>query len=174
MLSVATQTIVTICNLPINYKTALNYLISEFCDNLIDHSKSENGYISFQYYKQNKYLDLCICDAGQGFLKSYLNYSGNKEFDHISSDIEAIEAVLEGNSTKQTKERGFGVRTSINLIVNGLGGNVVLGSGSAISSNIKKTITIEQLGWYHQGAFVVIRIPLQEIKKNFSLYDFVE
>lgn len=43
-----------------------NQLLSEISDNIVDHSRAEYGWISFQYYPQ-----MCIADAGIGLLQSY-------------------------------------------------------------------------------------------------------
>ncbi len=96
LLSSVMDTIGSICDLSGAHKQSLSYIFSEFCDNLIDHSRCDTGYISFQNYPSKKYLDLCICDAGQGYLNSYKNYSGDKDYGYITTDIDAIEAVLDG------------------------------------------------------------------------------
>jgi anti-sigma regulatory factor (Ser/Thr protein kinase) len=174
LLSGLINKIVEICKLKLNYKTALNYLVSEFIDNLIQHSNSDKGYISFQNYPSKNYLDLCICDSGTGFLNSYKNYIGEKDFSNISNDIDAIEAVLKGYSTKQQKERGFGIRTSSKIIVNGLSGTIIIGSGSALSVNSFKNYSLDKLGWFNKGTYIIIRIPTSNFKNDFTIYDYLE
>lgn len=173
-LSLLINKISDICNLNHNYKVAFKYIISEFTDNLVEHSKSNYGYISFQKYSQKGYLDLCLCDTGIGFLNSYLDYNGNKDYSNIQNEIEAIEAVMKGDSTKHQVERGFGIRTSVKMIVDGLNGRIYIGSGSALSENGNKSISIQTLNWYHKGVYVVFRIPIDKLNQNFSIYKYVE
>lgn len=166
--------ITEICNLDNNYKSAFKYIISEFTDNLIEHSCSKYGYLSFQKYPAKGYVDLCLCDTGIGFLKSYLNYNGNKDYSHINSDIEALEAVMKGDSTKHQEERGFGIRTSVKMIVEGLCGQIIIGSESTLSVNGKNSISIQNMNWKHKGMFLVARIPINKFNENFNFYDFLE
>lgn len=116
----------SITNIPTNYFSAISYLISELTDNIVEHSKSETGWISFQYYRNKGFLDLCIADTGIGLLKSYQEYRGEKDFSHITNHLEALDNVIQGNSTKHLNERGFGVHTSREIIINGLGGTLCL------------------------------------------------
>lgn len=173
-LSILLNKIAEICNLNNDYKTALKYIISEFTDNLIEHSNAKFGYLSFQKYPTKGYLDLCLCDTGIGFLNSYLNYEGVKDYTHINTEIEALEAVLNGYSTKNQEERGFGIRTSVKMIVEGLNGQIIIGSGSTLSENGKNSISISNLNWSHKGMFLVARIPIDKFNENFNFYNFLE
>lgn len=109
-------------------RTPLTYLIDELTNNINDHSFAEYGSIFAQFYPSKKYLDVCICDLGIGILKSYLN---NGEY--LNSHAEAIKLAISGVSTKDRPEaRGFGISTSLEMLVNGLNGRFFLWSGDAL------------------------------------------
>jgi hypothetical protein len=121
----------TITKIPVNYYTAVSYLVGELTDNIVEHSKSKHGFISFQHYQYEGFFDICICDNGRGMLQSYKEYIGEKDFTYVINYKDAINCALQGNSTK-SKERGFGVHTSVRMIIDGLGGNVLISSGNAL------------------------------------------
>lgn len=128
----------------------LKWLLSELTDNIIEHSETDFGWLSYQLYPQLKILDLCICDTGIGLYNSYKNPKDGSDYSYIMDHADAIEAVLSGDSTKDNKERGFGVRTSIKAIKEGFKGQIVLGSGCAITDGTDvfhlKAFTIQSPG----------------------------
>ncbi|TAF74031.1 MAG: hypothetical protein EAZ53_10570 [Bacteroidetes bacterium] len=160
-----------ITKIPANYLSGLKYMISEIIDN-IEHSKSENSWISYQYYPSKKYIDICIADAGCGLLASYKNYNGNRDFSKIKTDSDAIEAVILGNTTKvgQEKERGFGIYTSRQMIIDGLKGTFLMLSGNSLLRNND----IVETNVFFKGTLVHLRIPTEKFETNFNLYSFVE
>ncbi len=133
-----------------NYKTAISYIISEITDNIIDHSGVDRGWLSVQYYPGKQFLDICIIGTGKTILGSYKdnNVTG------ITNDFEAIEKAMSGLSTKD-KERGFGMRTSKKMIVEGLKGKFVLISGKAILFNDE--LTEFPVRW--EGTILALRLP---------------
>ncbi len=89
----------------------INYILGELTDNIIEHSKYTNNYILAQYYK-NTGLEICIYDDdGIGIPQSFKNAGF-----HFDKDYEAIKMALNGESTKDNKERGTGL-SSINRIM---------------------------------------------------------
>lgn len=145
-----------------NYKTAISYIISEITDNIIDHSGVSRGWLSAQYYPAKKFLDICIIDTGKTILGSYKdnNIAG------INDDFQAIEKAISGVSTKD-KERGFGMRTSKNMIEKGLKGKFILISGGAMLFNDE--LIKFPVKW--QGTILALRIP-QNIQ-NFDYAHFL-
>lgn len=65
-----------------------------------------------------------------------------------------------GNSVKPGKERGYGVRTSRNIVCDCLNGNFALLSGSVALVSKKDSNKIVNLNnFYWQGVIVAYRIP---------------
>lgn len=129
--------------------------IGEFVTNIFEHSRKDSGYLFGQHYPKKNYLDICIVDCGKGFVQSY------QEVNKIAlSSEEAISQVMRGVSTKSSRERGFGVWTSKDIVCKALGGDFIILSGSAafIAQNFKeRLVTLPAFNW--QGVLVAYRIP---------------
>ncbi len=162
------QTIKRISNVPTNYFSAISYFISELTDNIVSHSKVQCGWLSFQYYPGGNYIDLCIADSGVGILNAYKE-SGIDRLSGISTDAEAIQSAMDGNSIKNDIERGFGLHTSRNMLVDGLGGSFMLWTGGAILTNN----TIINIGTSFDGVLILVRIPCNNISSAFNMLNFV-
>jgi len=156
-----------------NITTGLKYLIEENVDNIVEHSDSKRGYIFGQSYPAKNYLDICIADNGITLLGSYLKMEGNKFIDHLS----AMKAANSGISTKNlpdAENRGYGIRTSKNMLVNGLSGNFVMLSGNALylsSRGIDQFSALPEIATW-QGTIVAMRIPY--MNRSFNYINFVE
>ncbi len=147
---------------------AISYPITEIVTNVLEHSGAEKGLIFAQYYQTKKYLDICIVDTGRGLSASYKEEKG-LEF----SDEEAIEEAMNGHSTKKDKERGYGLRTSKNIVCKALGGEFVFVSGSAVLVSDSKRERLAPLpGFNWQGVIVAYRIP--KPSSPIDIYQFVE
>jgi len=136
-------------------ENAIYYPVAEFISNIFDHSKKDEGFVFGQLYQSKNFLDMCIVDNGRGLANAY------KEENKVElSDADAIKQALEGYSTKRDKERGYGIRTSIKVVCEALGGGFVLLSGSAafLSVDNKKSI-VNLPGFYWQGVIIAYRIP---------------
>ena len=147
--------------LDIDHKMALKYFISEITDNATDHSRTDRTFIFAQYYKLREYIDLCIIDNGIGIRGSY-----DLASIPVNNDMEAIQKAVAGISTKG-KERGYGIHTTMNAVVQGLGGKFALYSGLALLTNT--TMNETQQPW--QGTFLALRIPKRT--QGFRLYDYI-
>ena len=145
-------------NLSGGFRTAIIYLLDESINNIVDHSDAERGFVFAQYFPNRLFIDICIVDNGKSILGSYLQ-NGVK----VASDIDAINLAINGKSTKKDKEheRGFGIRTSNNMLVSGMKGKYLLYSGKAIFiKTVDKQEIIEipdELHWL--GTIVALRIP---------------
>lgn len=150
----------------------LSYFLGELTDNIIEHSKADEGYIFAQYYPNSNYVDLCICDSGQGILQSFLD---NPTF-NPQNEAEAIQLALSGSSTKDRPEaRGFGISTTRDMLVNGLRGRLFLWTGSTTflqAINKEAIVGIDGNG-YFQGTFIALRLPTI-IPGSFDFYKYVE
>ncbi|HVY54085.1 MAG TPA: hypothetical protein VHA13_06150 [Gammaproteobacteria bacterium] len=148
----------------------LAYFLGELTDNINEHSKASKGYVFAQYYPNSNYLDLCICDAGQGIYQSYMH---NPKFSP-KNETEAIQLALSGNSTKDRPEaRGFGITTTRNMLVNGLHGKLFLWSGNTTFLQAIDKEAILNIDGYFQGTFIALRLPTI-IPGSFDFYKFIE
>lgn len=99
---------------------AVYYPLSELVTNIFDHSYSNQGYLFGQYYSTKQFLDICIVDTGRGLVQNYVEEKGLN-----FTDEQAIQEALQGHSTKPSKERGFGVRTSKDVVCKALEGVII-------------------------------------------------
>lgn len=153
---------------------AVTYLISEACDNITEHSHSDCGYIFAQYYKDKKYIDICIADRGITVLGSYINLG----MEGIKTDIDALKNACIGVSTKNladAENRGYGIITSKEMLTDGLNGEYFLFSGSAFYRKTQKGETYvslpENIRW--DGTIVLLRIPYSQNLK-FKYLNYLE
>ena len=146
-------------------------MIDETLDNITEHSESDRGYIFAQAYPRKGFLDVCIADRGVTLLGSYKKLPGNE----IESDSEAIKAANRGLSSKNLPEaenRGFGIKTSKQMLIDGLGGQFLMMSGSSLyvkSRNIDSFYSMPNgLRW--NGTIVALRIPYNAPTFNYINY----
>jgi hypothetical protein len=145
-------------------KNVLYYPISELVDNIFEHSKKDYGFVFGQIFKKKGYLELCILDTGRGLSKAY-----KEECNLDISDGESIKAAMSGNSTKDSKERGFGLRTSKKVVCEKLHGEFILLSGNSVlisKNNEEKIIKLPNFYW--QGVVISYRIPFPKSKIDIS------
>ena len=157
-----------------NVRQALKYIIGEAVDNIVEHACSEFGYIVTQSYITQGYTDICIADTGHTIVGSYAE---NPKTAEITSDIEAVQAAVRGISAKNlpnTENRGYGFRTSINMLTKGLGGEYLLASGDSAYARNKSRDQFLTLpyGLRFEGTIVAFRIPHTE--SNFNYINYVE
>jgi len=148
----------------------ISYMLSELSDNIVDHSNHSYGWISFQFYPSESFIDLCLGDSGDGVLASYQRYLGPKDYSYVTSDGIAIAEMIKGESTKKLDERGFGFHTSREMLIDGMGGNFSFVSGGALLLNYQ----LIPFGADFPGTLAHLRIPLNSLKSDFSVYDYVE
>jgi hypothetical protein len=99
------------------FLTAVMYLLDEAINNIVDHSKESRGFIFAQSFPSKNFIDICIVDTGITILGTYRE----KGELNIDSDKLAINSAANGKSTKDRPEnesRGFGIRTSKEMLVN--------------------------------------------------------
>ena len=140
-------------------KNAVSYLIDESVVNIVDHSLADRGFIFAQYYPTKNFMDVCIADGGIGVLNSYIN----NRFEGISNSPDAIISAVNGQSTKDDgKGRGYGIRTSKEMLVNGLKGKYFLltGNGFIVKNSLREEIISlpESKSW--NGTIISLRIPI--------------
>ncbi len=137
-------------------QNAVCYPIAELATNIFEHSKKDLGFILGQYYPKKGYLDICIVDCGRGFVRAYKEEKGLD-----LTDEQAIIEAMNGNSVKKEKERGYGIRTSKDVVCKALkGGGFILLSGSSAfiaSEGSEKLVSLPDFYW--KGVIVAYRIP---------------
>lgn len=173
-LSAVNQLLVGICCVSYPMNTALMYLIDEAVNNVLHHSNDLNGYLLAQYYPSKGYVDIVIADIGRTLLESYKN--SDKYTNSVNTHAEAMEAALEGKSTKSNNiDRGFGISTSKQMLTIGLNGKYFLWSGNVFNihtSEINNVVKLpETISW--QGVYLCLRIPVVP-KPGFNPFDFYE
>lgn len=153
------------------HKTAVHYPISEMIDNIDQHSGGSDAYLAGQYYANRGprgELHLCIVDSGIGVAESYRR-GMNSEYTHK----ESLHAAMNGESAKDSHERGTGIHQTSKIICEGFGGSHVLITGNSIylgQEHILKTV-IELEGFYWGGVIHLFRIP--NTKDSVNIYRFV-
>lgn len=151
-------------------QTGVVYPISEIVDNVDYHSDCDLGTLLVQYYPKKEFLDICVVDDGITIPGSYENYGVE-----ISSDEEALRFALEeGKSTRPNTGmlRGFGLRTTADMIVNGMRGEILLSSRNATlyqdDQSTPRTI-LSNFEW--DGTVFAARLELP--KEDFSYHDYI-
>lgn len=171
--SIVENLIIRQLNIQANVANGLKYMIDETLDNITEHSESDRGYIFAQAYPQKGFLDVCIADRGITLLGSYQKLPNNE----IANDSEAIKAANRGYSSKNLPEaenRGFGIKTSKQMLINGLGGQYLMISGGSLyvkSPNMDSFFAMPpDLRW--NGTIVALRIPYTA--PTFNYIDYIE
>lgn len=95
---------------------------------------------------------------------------------HPKNDEEALNYAVFGKSTKDIPEsRGFGISTSIKMLVKGLKGKIFILSGKAfLYQNFQKQEIIKlSEKHYYKGCYIAIRLPMC-FDSQFNFYDYIE
>lgn len=154
----------------------LSYLLGEIVDNMNEHSKGRYGYIFSQYLRKENCIDLVLADDGITIFNSFV-YS-QKYLDEINgNEAIALKLATEGKSTKNRPEaenRGWGISSSKDMLVEGLLGSFFILSGGAfyrhdISGNVSVKLP-DTINW--NGTVVLMRIPVQ-VPDRFDYYNYV-
>lgn len=159
-----------------NIATPLSYVMGEIICNVIQHAACCDVYFS-SFFEGNT-IDICIADMGIGIYGSYVK-AGKYLSDISDNEAEALRLANEGYSTKNlpmAENRGFGISTSRNMVVKGLGGTFSILSGNALqlSSPDKEDVFIRlPQGVEWQGTMVFIQLP-NKAGTEFKYTDFLE
>lgn len=130
------------------------YTISELFANVKEHSRAKK--VTFQI-EVNKNCLIKVADDGIGLRKSYLL---KKIFP--KDDASAIEFALSGLSTKEPRERGFGLYT-IRKFVEELQGKMIIETGKALATIEKSKIQFKNLLRKKKGVGVQIETKIKDI-----------
>lgn len=140
-----------------NARSVIMMLLSELTANIGDHATIDKGFIVAQYFRANHYLDICIADCGIGILRAFQN---ERPALGVSTNGEAIDRAVRGQSTKSQPGRGFGLSGSIEML-RSLGGQFILYSGdsSFVTRNLLPGAIVNTprgISW--PGCLVLIRV----------------
>ncbi len=158
--------------------SAVSYLLSELICNIQEHSHASHGFMFVQCPEGDDYLSICIADNGITIHGSYLNSNKPEIIRLIGPDhAEAIRYSTKGISTKDRpfNERGYGISTNLNMVVNGLGGAFFLMSGQAFYRSDEEGEQFVNLpqGLHWDGTIILVKIPLKQ-DTDFNVYNFIE
>lgn len=107
--------------------SAVRYPVNELVDNVDQHSRCANGALLIQNYPNKSFIDICVADDGIGIPGSY-----EENGEVVDSDEEALRKALDGESTKSSGgDRGYGIKTTTEMICDGLEGEILFASGDA-------------------------------------------
>jgi hypothetical protein len=155
-------------------RNAFMYLIGELTQNVYDHSDSDNAFIMVQRRDDAGPVEVSVFDDGVTVTGSF-----SKSGIVIDDDMRAVMMALSGLSSKEEDRRGFGLRTSVGMCVQGLHGRILVVSGCGgvevggcgiDGEDVLKGFNVEDKFYHLEGTLVSVRIPLQEREVN--LYDF--
>ncbi|MBI4946897.1 MAG: hypothetical protein HY840_10925 [Bacteroidetes bacterium] len=139
-------------------KEFILYSINELASNINEHAKSTST--SLKLHIDKGFFTILITDNGIGIKNTYLAKSIIPK-----DDIAAIEYALSGLSTKNQKERGYGLY-SIRKITNHLEGKMIVESGKGRIISTKNTSTSETAKKRIKG----VRVFVNNKIRNFDFY----
>jgi anti-sigma regulatory factor (Ser/Thr protein kinase) len=159
-----------------NMHSVLSYMLSELIDNITDHSHSPRGYIFCQTIPRQNILYVFIADVGRSIYSSYA--SDPRYMEQLdNSESSALLLALSGKSTKnrpESENRGYGISKTRELVVNGLGGEFFLLSGSAFARHDAGGEIIADLPgdlrW--NGTIALLKIPTV-MPPQFNIYNYI-
>lgn len=157
-----------------NVSEGLKYFISELVDNITEHSESKRAYIFAQAFPKKGYLDLCISDNGISLLGSYKR---SEKYNEIDSDVEAMKAAnmkISAKNLPDAENRGYGIYTSKNALIDGLGGSFLMVSGNAVYVKSRNGYRLAAFPEFVRlnGTIIALRIPYQN--PNFMMSNYWE
>lgn len=147
----------------------IHYPISEVIDNVDYHSGCDFGALLVQHYPKKEALDICIADDGVSIPGSYDDYGIEFEDDETAIRMAAEEGVSTRPETGL--ERGYGLRTTVEMICDGLNGQVMLSSRQATifrNRNAASKTILSDFRW--SGTVFAARLNMPEEEFNYLDY----
>lgn len=164
----------------LGFDTTLNsiisLLLSELIDNITEHSGSDEGFLFVQSHPRERVLYIMICDTGRSIFSSYARDSRYIE-SLTGQESSGLLMALSGKSTKdrpESENRGYGISKSRGLVVEGLGGEFFILSGSAFARHDANGELVADLAgdFRWNGTAVLLKIPTV-IPANFNIYNYI-
>lgn len=138
------------------------YVISEIFANIKEHSRAKSISIEIEITPQK--CRMKITDDGIGFRRSYL-----RKKIYPKDDFSAIEFALSGLSTKDFRERGFGLY-SIRKLIEALRGKFIIETGIARAIIEKNRINFQKNLKEKPG----VSIDIETVVKKIDFYKFIK
>ncbi len=153
-----------------NIATAFRYVVDEIIDNIAEHADTSTGYCNAIWDRKD--VTVCIADGGKTIYGSYLD----SQFEDISNDQIALHAAVTGVSTKNrpgAENRGFGISTSMDMVIRGLDSSMIMlsGRGLLIRNKDRNDFTELPEPLYMPGTLVCFTLPIR--KDGFTIYDYI-
>lgn len=153
----------------------ITYLLDELICNIQQHANTDHGYAYVGFDKSSNFIEIVIADCGitiygsYAFAQKYIELIGN-------SDALALNLARNGYSTKNlpdAENRGYGISSNIQMVVEGLHGEFAVLSGNALLvqlENMKKILSLPKEIDF-KGTMVIVRFPAS-IPDDFNLYNY--
>lgn len=155
-------------------QSAFAYLISELTTNIYEHSEFKNAMVMAQRYEKKRFVEVTFYDDGITIPGS-LRKAGFR----YPSDLDAIKDAVNGRSSKEDYERGYGLGTNVRMCtdIEGLGGKVLVVSGRGafeytLEKSEQRLYNLGESPYSLDGTLISIRIPYPS--KEVSIYDFTD
>ena len=146
-------------DIPKNNKNIINFIVHELRNNIYEHSQFKRGLVMGKSYPDFK--DISFVDNGINIANSLKNANYA-----IKNDCDAILKAINGLSTKNELgfvERGTGLNNTINIVVNGCYGSVLIGSGKGLVFLTKDNIYMKTIDKTPvNGTLISLRMHLSE------------
>jgi len=158
---------------------AISYLLGELVCNMQEHSRASHGYLFTQYMPTENTLYICLADNGRTIHGSFIASGKVELISKVGQDhAKALRLSTIGVSTKNrphNENRGYGISTNTNMIVNGTGGAFFILSGNAFYRHDSNGIQFINLPpnttW--DGTIILVKMPLK-LKPEFNVYNYIQ
>ena len=151
------------------HKNSFMFVFDELMCNIKEHSKSKFNCIQAQMYGDK--LAICLVDTGITIPKNYVE-QGLRGYE---TNIELLQLVFKGISTKPEKERGTGIPNTYNIICNGFIGAFLVISGDVgflkLPGEDIQFFDLNELGIRFDGT--IINMLFEIPRKPIEIYDYI-
>jgi len=121
--------------------SGIEWALNEVMDNVIQHSKTEFGYIMCQIHNNTKHIAICIFDPGQGIFNSLKD-----SIFHPKSALDALTlAVKEGVTRDKKVGQGNGMYGLHEIVKNNLGTLTITSSSASYMLDSNKISSYEKV-----------------------------
>ncbi len=131
----------------------LYYCLNEIMDNVLVHSKLNNGWVCAQFFRRGKEIRLIICDTGDGIHRS-LTTNPKSKYPNITEQ-EALNLCIQRGVTNG-EGFGFGLFVTSQFIKEN-GGELLVYSGNHFLRNVGRNYEVVE-GPKWQGTVVFLKI----------------
>jgi len=150
-------------------RDAFTYLVAELIDNVYQHSEFSNACVMAQRYERKGFVEITIFDNGISIPISFENARHR-----FSYDCYAIVDALNGKSTKNDVERGYGLRSLVSLYVKGIGGELLLVSRNGAVYKKKSEEKCYNIEGTYRLAGTLVSIRIRYPAPVVDIYSYIE